>query len=94
MKHTPNRHPADKLFDARTAIKTLEAEVDELRAYLQDHPDDLVGDEYQASLGSYRRRYIDWEGLEAEIGRATLQRFTSFKPIAVVRLRERERDAA
>jgi hypothetical protein len=32
--------------------------------------------------------------LISEIGKAMLQRFTSFKSIAVVRLRGRERDAA
>ena len=77
----------------RAEIKTLEAEADELRSYLQEHPEDRLGDEYCAELGGYRRRYIDLEGLEREIGKATLQRFTSFKSIPVVRLRER-RDAA
>ena len=95
MEHTPfNRHAADRLHEARAEIKTLETEVDELRTYLQEHPEDLVGDEYQASIGSYRRRYIDLEGLERGIGKAMLQRFTSLRSIAVVRLRERDRDAA
>ena len=89
-----NRHAADRLHELRAEIHTLEAEVDELRAYLQEHPDDLVGDQYQASIGPYRRRHVDWAGLEREIGKATLQRFTSFKSIPVVRLCERERDAA
>jgi hypothetical protein len=85
-----NQHPVDRLRDVRSGIKELEAEADELRAYLQEHPEDLVGNEYQASIGSYQR--VD--GLEREIGKAMLQRFTSLKRIAVVRLRERERDAA
>lgn len=89
-----NRHAADRLHELRAEIRTLEAEADELRAYLQEHPEDLVGDEYLASIGSYQRRHIDLEGLEREIGKAVLQRFTSLKSIAVVRLRERERDAA
>ena len=89
-----NRHAADRLHDVRAEIKTLEDEADELRSYLQEHPEDLVGDEYEASIGSYRRRHVDWEGLEREIGKAMLQRFTSLRAIAVVRLRERDRDAA
>jgi hypothetical protein len=91
---TSNRHAADRLHEVRVEIKALETEVDELRSYLQEHPEDLVGDEYCASIGSYRRRCVDWEGLEREIGKAVLQRFTSFKLIAVVRLREREREDA
>jgi hypothetical protein len=86
-----NRHAADRF---RQQLKVLEAEIDDLRAYLQEHPDDRLGDDYQASVGSYRRRYIDLEGLEREIGKAMLQRFTSFRLIPVVRLREREREDA
>jgi hypothetical protein len=89
-----NRHAADRLHDVRAEIKALEEEADALRGYLQQNPDDLVGVEYQAAIGAYRRRYIDFEGLEREIGKAVLQRFTSFKLIAVVRLREREREDA
>lgn len=84
-----NRHAADRLHEVRAEIRTLEAEADDLRAYLQQNPEDLVGDEYCASLGAYRRRYVDFEGLAREVGTAVLQRFTSFKLIAVVRLRER-----
>ena len=84
-----NRHAADRLHDLRAEIRTLEAEADELRSYLQQHPDDLEGDEYEAAIGSYQRRHIDLVGLEREIGNAMLQRFTHLKPIAVVRLRER-----
>ena len=39
-----NRHAADRLHDLRAEIRTLEAEADELRSYLQQHPDDLEGD--------------------------------------------------
>ena len=89
-----NRHAADRLHDLRAEIRTLEAEADALRSYLQRHPEDLVGVEYCASIGSYRRRYIDLEGLEHEIGKPTLQRFTNLKLIPVVRLRSREQDVA
>ena len=74
MLGSRNQRPADELFDLRRQIRTLEAEVDELRSHLQQHPDDLEGDEYQASIGSYQRRYIGLAGLEREIGNATLQR--------------------
>ena len=89
-----NRHAADRLHDVRAEIKTLEAEADELRRYFQAHSEDLVGDEYCASIGSYRRRYIDLEGLERQIGKTVLGRYTGFKLITVVRLREREREVA
>jgi hypothetical protein len=84
-----NRHAADRLHDVRAEIRTLEAEAHELQSYLQQHPDGLEGDEYQASIGSYQRRYIDLAGIAREIGKATLQRFTSLKSMAVLRLRER-----
>lgn len=90
-----NRHAADRLHELRAKIRTLEAEADELRLYLQQNPHDLEGDEYYASIGSYRRRYVDWEGLEREIGKAVLGRYTAFRLIPVVRLRERrEREVA
>ena len=45
-------------------------------------------------VGTYRRKHVDLAGLEREIGRDILQRFTSLEPVAVVRLREREQEAA
>lgn len=91
---TNNRHAADRLHDVRAEIKTLKAEADELRTHLLEHLEDLEGDEYRASVSSYWRRQIDWEGLERAVGKETLQRFTSESRIAVVRLCARERDAA
>lgn len=94
MNHTPNRHPSDQLFDVRQRIKALEDEVDALRAYLLAHPEDLTGDEHQASVGTYQRKYVDLDGLEREIGTAMFQRFVRFRPITFVTLKECERDAA
>jgi hypothetical protein len=68
--------------------------VDGLRAYLVEHPEDREGDEHLACVGTYRRKHVDLVGLEREIGKDTLQRFTSLNPVAVVRLRDRERDVA
>lgn len=89
-----NRHPADRLADLRQQIGDLQAEADNLRAYLMKHPEDRVGDEHLASVGSYERRHVDWAGLERKVGTEVLQRFTTLKPVSVVRLRERRRDAA
>ena len=38
-----NRHPADRLADVRSEIKQLEAEEEQLRAYLLEHPQDRTG---------------------------------------------------
>jgi hypothetical protein len=89
-----NRHPADRLADVRRQIEGLEAEVDSLRAYLLEHPEDRQGDEHLASVGSFQRKHVNLAALEGEIGRDVLQRFTTLKPVAVVRLRARARDVA
>jgi hypothetical protein len=89
-----NRHPADRLHEVREEIKALETERDTLRSYLMEHPQDLAGDEYQASVALYQRRFVDWAGLERAIGRDVLQQFTRLTPITVVRLRERRERAA
>ena len=90
-----NRHAADRLHDVRAQIRTLEDEADELRTYLIVHPEDCTGDEYEASIGSYQRRHVDWEGLERAVGRELLQRFVGLRAITVIRLRECDRrDAA
>ena len=46
-----NRHP-DRLADVRSEIRRLEAEEEELRAYLLEHPNDREGVEHIASGGS------------------------------------------
>ena len=43
-----NRHPADRLADIRSEIRQLEAEEEQLRAYLLEHPQDRTGQEYTA----------------------------------------------
>jgi hypothetical protein len=91
---TPKRHPADRLADARRELEKLQAEIGSLRAYLMEHSEDREGDEHVACVGTYRRKHVDWAGLEREIGPKTLQRFTNLKPVAVVRLRDRKRDVA
>jgi hypothetical protein len=89
-----NRHPADRLADVRRQIEELEIEVNNLRAYLMEHPEDREGDEHTATIGSSQKKHVNLAALEREIGSDTLQRFTNLKPVAVVRLRERKREAA
>jgi len=43
-----NRHPADRLAEVRSEIRQLEAEEEQLRAYLLEHPQDRTGQEYTA----------------------------------------------
>jgi hypothetical protein len=45
-----NGHPVDRLADVRS--EKLEAEEEELRAYLLEHPNDREGVEHIASGGS------------------------------------------
>src|SRR6516162_9290632 len=83
-----NRHPVDRLADVRSEIKQLEAEEEQLRAYLLEHPQDRTGQEYAAIVGSQSRRRVDLKALADEIGASVLARFTSFRSMMVVRLRE------
>jgi len=84
-----NRHPADRLAEVRIEIRRLEGEEQELRGYLLEHPDDLVGEELIASIGSQDRRHVDLKALADEVGRSVLTRFTRIQRTTCVRLRER-----
>jgi hypothetical protein len=83
-----NRHPADRLADVGLEIKRLTEEEVELRAYLLEHPEDRTGEEHVAVIGSQSRRRVDLKALADEIGASVLARFTSFRSMMVVRLRE------
>ena len=83
-----NRHPADRLADVQSEIKQLEAEEEQLRAYLLEHPLDRTMQEYTAIIGSQSRKRVDLKALADEIGASVLARFTSFRSMMVVRLRE------
>jgi hypothetical protein len=84
-----NRHPADELADVRGEIERLERREQELRSYLLSHPDDRVGSEHVAMVGSQRRKRVDLKALADEIGVSLLARFTRYASCAVVRLRGR-----
>jgi len=88
-----NRHPADRLADVRSEIKSLEAEEVTLRAYLLEHPEDRTGEEHVAIVGSQSRKRVDLKGLSDEVGASILQRFTSFRSAMIVRLQQRQSDA-
>ena len=83
-----NRHPADRLAEVRSEIRQLEAEEEQLRAYLLEHPQDRTGLEYTAIIGSQARKRVDLKALADEIGASVLARFTSLRSMMVVRLRE------
>ena len=83
-----NRHPADRLAEVRSEIKQLQAEEEQLRAYLLEHPQDRTGQEYAATIGSQSRKRVDLKALADEIGASVLARFTSLRSMMVVRLRE------
>jgi hypothetical protein len=89
-----NRHPADRLADVRRQIEELEGEIETLRTYLMEHDEDRVGDEHVATVSTFQKKHVDLIALEREIGPEILQRFTRRKPISVVRLRDRKREAA
>jgi len=88
-----NRHPADRLADVRSEIKRLEAEEVRLRAYLLEHPQDRIGQEHVAVIGSQSRKRVDLKGLADEIGNSVMQRFTTFGTAMIVRLQQRQSDA-
>jgi len=64
-----------------------------LGAYLLEHPQDRVGEEHVAVIGSQSRRRVDLKGLADEIGASILGRFTTFGTAMVVRLQQRQSDA-
>jgi hypothetical protein len=83
-----NRHPVDRLADVRFEIKKLEAEEEALRAYLLEHPEDRIGEEYVVVVGSQSRKRVDLKGLADEVGASVLRRFTVFRSAMVVRLQQ------
>jgi len=85
-----NRHPADRLADVRSELRRLEAEEEQLRAYLLEHPQDRIGAEHVATIGEQQRKRVDLKALADEVGASILARFTSFKSAMIVRLRERD----
>ena len=88
-----NRHPADRLADVRSEIKSLEAEEVTLRAYLLEHPEDRTGEEHFAIVGSQSRRRVDLKALADEVGASILARFTTFGTAMTVRLQRRRHEA-
>jgi hypothetical protein len=84
-----NRHPADELSDIRAELQRLGEREQTLRAYLLEHPEDRVGDEHVASIGSQQRKRVDLSAFADEVGHSLMERFTSYRTCAVVRLRER-----
>jgi len=88
-----NRHPADRLADVRSEIKRLEAEEEQLRAYLLEHPESRTGEAYIAVVGSQSRKRVDLKGLADEVGASIMARFTSFRSAMIVRLQQRQHDA-
>jgi hypothetical protein len=93
MSLPANRHSADRLADVRSEIKRLEAEEAKLRAYLLEHPQDRIGEEHTAVIGSQNRKRVDLKGLADEVGASILARFTSFRSAMIVRLQQRHSDA-
>jgi len=85
-----NRHPVDRLADVRAEIKKLEAEETKLRAYLLEHPQDRVGAEHIAVIGSQSRKRVDLKALADEIDHSIPQRLTSFRSAMIVRLQQRQ----
>ena len=88
-----NRHPVDRLADVRAEIKGLEAEEERLRAYLLEHPQDRIGEEHIAVIGSQSRKRVDLKALADEVGASILARFTTFRAAMIVRLQQRRSDA-
>jgi hypothetical protein len=81
-----NRHPADRLHDVREAIQELEAEEGRLRTYLLRHPEDRIGDEHEARIGTRQSKRVDMDTLTAEVGIVTVERHTRHRPVTCVRI--------
>jgi hypothetical protein len=90
---TPNRHPVDRLADVRREIRRLEQERDVLRAYVLDHPEDRVGDDYSAIPFTQQRRRLDLVALELEVGRDVIERCSNSLTVNQVRVRRRAENA-
>ena len=89
-----NRHPVDRLNDVRSEIKRLEQEKARLRSYLLEHPQDRMGEEHIAIVGSQSRKRIDLKALADEIGASILARFTNYRAATIVRLHRRDEERA
>lgn len=66
--HKSNVHPADKLFELREQIRSLQAKADAIRNYLIENQDDLVGDETEVKITTPTRKVLSKAKLEAKLG--------------------------
>jgi hypothetical protein len=62
-----NRHPADQLADLRASIRMLREQEAELRRQLLDHPDDLAGDEVEATITEAITERVDVVALRRDL---------------------------
>ncbi|MET4313543.1 hypothetical protein [Bradyrhizobium sp. RT4b] len=83
----PNRHRIDQLADVRAEIKVLKAREEQLRAEVLGSPDDLSGDESEASICEHTVERLDVERLKIELGLAFLRPFLREQVITSVRLK-------
>lgn len=66
--HKSNVHPADKLFELREQIRSLQAKADAIRNYLIENQDDLIGDEAEVKITTPTRKVLSKAKLEAKLG--------------------------
>ena len=66
--HKSNVHPADKLFELREQIRSLQAKADAIRNYLIENQDDLIGEEVEVKVTTPTRKVLSKAKLEAKLG--------------------------
>ena len=61
-------HPADQLADCRRIMRLYRYRADVLREWLLDHPDDRVGDKYEAYVETKQSQRLDRALLARQLG--------------------------
>jgi hypothetical protein len=83
-----NRHPVDRLADVRHQIRELQEEEAELRAKIISD-DDLVGDNWCATLTVTEREKLDTKAVLKKFGTDRLREFLTVSRVSYLRLKER-----
>ena len=71
----PNRHPVDALADIRSEIKVLRESELLLRAEVLENPDELKGDDHEATICELSVERLDLNRLKTELGMSVLRPF-------------------
>jgi hypothetical protein len=86
----PIRHPVDQLADIRAEIKLLKQREEALRSEVLASPEDLSGDENEATVCETAVERVDLDLMKRELGLLFLRPFLRQQVQISVRLKQRD----